>query len=83
MAEKEGVVKVALELLKEVERVLSKKENKYKYSSKKQFVDLAISEKLWREGEKKELKDENSLKKETKLPFMWQEKERRIPTGII
>lgn len=49
----DAVVKVDSGLLKEVEEFINKKENKLKYTNKKQFVDLAIYEKLKREGDKK------------------------------
>ena len=50
---RDAVVKVDSELLREVEEFINKKENKLKYTNKKQFVDLAIYEKLKRESEKK------------------------------
>ena len=40
--EKSGVVKVDSFLLEKVEEFISKKENKFKFVNKKQFVDLAI-----------------------------------------
>ncbi|MEI6058410.1 MAG: hypothetical protein WCP89_01435 [archaeon] len=49
----DAVVKVDSGLLKEVEEFINKKENKLKYTNKKQFVDLAIYEKLRREEDKK------------------------------
>ncbi len=37
-----GVVKIDSELLKEVEEFINKKENKLKYTNKKQFIDIAV-----------------------------------------
>lgn len=39
---KDAVVKVDLELINEVEEFINKKENKLRYSNKKQFVDIAL-----------------------------------------
>lgn len=46
----EAVVRIDKEILKEVERVISLKENRFKYVNKKQFIDLAVLEKLKKEG---------------------------------
>ena len=46
---KDKVVKINAELLDEIEKFISKNENKLKYINKKQFVDLAVYEKLKRE----------------------------------
>jgi len=46
---KEAVVKIDGELLKEVEQFISRKENRLKYGSKKQFINIAVLEKLNRE----------------------------------
>ena len=43
---KDKVVKIDSELLKKVEAFIKKKENKYKYVNKKQFIDIAVLEKL-------------------------------------
>jgi len=50
---KESVVKVDSELLKRVEHFLELEENRIRYSSKKQFVDIAILEMLQRASNKK------------------------------
>tara|TARA_Y100000310_G_scaffold331889_1_gene406352 strand:+ start:1521 stop:1682 length:162 start_codon:yes stop_codon:yes gene_type:complete len=47
---KDKVVKIEGELLDAVEKFISKKENKLKYINKKQFVDLAVYEKLKKEN---------------------------------
>jgi hypothetical protein len=44
----EGVVKIDKELLSEVEEFINKKENRLLYANKKQFVDIAVLEKLKR-----------------------------------
>ncbi len=44
------VVKIDGDLLAEVEKFIFKKVNKYKYVNKKQFIDIAVSEKLKKEG---------------------------------
>lgn len=46
------VVKINGELLERVGKVIEKKEIKIKYSSKKQFVDIAVLELLKREENK-------------------------------
>ena len=46
---KESVVKVDSKLLKNVEAFIKKEENRLIYANKKQFVDLAILEKLKKE----------------------------------
>ena len=43
---KDSVVKVDFQVLKEVEEFIKKKENRLIYANKKQFVDIAIFEKL-------------------------------------
>lgn len=43
-------VKIDSALLKEVEGFINLNENKFKYINKKQFVDLAVFEKLKKEG---------------------------------
>lgn len=48
----DAVVKVDADILKKVEDFINRKENKLLYVNKKQFVDLAIYEKLQR-GKKK------------------------------
>jgi len=48
--EKDKVVKIDAKLLLEIEKFISKEENKLKYINKKQFVDLAVYEKLNKEG---------------------------------
>lgn len=49
---KTSVVKIDSELLNEVEEFINLKENKFKYASNKQFIDLAVAEKLKGEGRK-------------------------------
>lgn len=44
MKEKDGVVKIDLDILKKVEQFLKKDENKHVYTSKKHVVNLAIIE---------------------------------------
>ncbi len=48
MANKVGVVKIDVNLLKEVEQYINKPENRLKYVNKKQFIDIAVYEKLKR-----------------------------------
>jgi hypothetical protein len=48
-----ATVKINSELLKKVEKLIKKTNKKIKYSSAKQFVDIAVYELLEREGEKK------------------------------
>ena len=50
MNEKDKVVKIDAKLLSEIEKFISKNENKLKYINKKQFVDLAVYEKLKKEN---------------------------------
>ena len=50
---KEAVVKVNSELLKKVEEFINKEGNGIRYSSKKQFVDIAIVELLEKEKKKR------------------------------
>ena len=45
----EAVVRIDKEILKEVEKAISLKGNRFKYVNKKQFIDLAVLEKLNRE----------------------------------
>jgi len=45
----DSVVKIDSEILKEVEEFINQKDNKLKYVSKKQFIDLAVYEKLKKE----------------------------------
>ena len=47
---KTSVVKIDSELLTEVEEFINLEENKFKYSSNRQFVDIAVAEKLKREA---------------------------------
>lgn len=47
---RESVVKVSSELLLEVERFISMGRNRIKYSSKKQFIDIAVMELLNKES---------------------------------
>jgi hypothetical protein len=50
---KDAVVKIDSEILKRVEDFIGKEENRLKFVNKKQFIDLAVYEKLKKEnGEK-------------------------------
>lgn len=49
---KDSVVKIDSRLLKEVEEYINKDENRLRFVNKKQFIDLAVSEKLKREKRK-------------------------------
>jgi hypothetical protein len=46
----DSVVKIDYELLKRVEDFISKEENRLRFVNKKQFIDLAVFEKLKKEG---------------------------------
>lgn len=46
---KEAVVKINADLLKKVSTFILRKENRLKYINKKQFIDLAVYEKLEKE----------------------------------
>ena len=50
---KEAVVKVDSELLRKAEEFINKEENRIRYSSKKQFMDIAILELLEKENKRK------------------------------
>lgn len=50
---KEAVVKIDYGLLREVEALISSGNNNIKYSSKKQFINLAVFELLAREKKEK------------------------------
>lgn len=54
--QKDSVVKIDSELLKTLEDFISLDKNKFKFVNKKQFIDLAVFEKL--QKEKKRLKNE-------------------------
>ena len=49
MVRKTSVVKIDSGLLEEVEEFINLEENKFKYVNKKQFIDLAVAEKLKKE----------------------------------
>lgn len=49
---KDSVARIDSKLLKEIESFIQKEENKLKYINKKQFIDLAVYEKLKREVKK-------------------------------
>jgi len=56
MAKKISVVKIDSGLLKRVDEFINKKSNRFNYANKKQFIDLAVIEKLRKEednGKKK------------------------------
>ncbi|MDD5700031.1 MAG: hypothetical protein PHH00_02445 [Candidatus Nanoarchaeia archaeon] len=46
-----NVVKIDKELLERINRLIGKKDKKIKYSSKKQFVNIAVLELLEKEGD--------------------------------
>ncbi len=46
---RDSVVKIDAELLKRLESFILLENNKFKYTNKKQFIDLAVLEKLKRE----------------------------------
>lgn len=52
MKGRDTAVKINSELLKELEEFINRKENRLLYTNKKQFVDIAVFEKLNR-GKKK------------------------------
>lgn len=52
-----SVVKIDSELLRSVEDFILKDENKFRFVNKKQFIDLAVSEYLKKQGEKNENKE--------------------------
>ena len=51
--EKEAAVKIDYGLLKEVEEFIGKRENKLKYAHKKQFINIAVLDKLNSEKKKR------------------------------
>lgn len=51
-----SVVKIDSDLLKRVDNFILLEENKFKFVNKKQFIDLAVSEYLKKEGEQIEKK---------------------------
>lgn len=50
MVGKEGVVKIDSELLEEVEKLIKSPKHRIKYSSKKQFINIAVMELLEKEA---------------------------------
>ncbi len=48
----DSVVKIDSSLLADVEAFINKKDNMYRYANRKQFIDLAVFEKLKREVKK-------------------------------
>ena len=48
----DSVVKINARLLEDVEDFINLKKNKFRYVNKKQFIDLAVLEKLKKEGKK-------------------------------
>ncbi len=50
MVKEISVVKIDSELLRNVEEFINLENNKFNYVNKKQFVDLAVLEKLKKEG---------------------------------
>lgn len=50
---KESVVKIDTALLEEVEEFINKKENRLIYANRKQFVDIAVFEKLNKDKKKR------------------------------
>lgn len=53
--EGQGVVKIDSKLLRQVEDFINLEENKFRYTNRKQFIDLAVSSFL--NNEKKRLKN--------------------------
>ena len=51
-SKEDSVVKIDSGLLTQVEAFINKGPNKFKYVNKKQFIDLAVAEKLKKEGKK-------------------------------
>lgn len=45
-----AVVKIDFDLLKEIEEFINQEDKRFDYVNKKQFVDLAVLEKLKKEG---------------------------------
>jgi len=60
MVKNEKVVKIDSELLLQVEKFIALNENKFRYGSKKQFIDIAVLKLL-----KEEEKHINSIKLKT------------------
>ena len=52
MAKKDSVVKIDNNLLLKLEEFINRKENKLMYANRKQFVSIAVLEKLKKEGGK-------------------------------
>ena len=50
--EKDSVVKINTQLLKEVEEFIKLEKNKFKYVNRKQLIDLAVSEYLQKKRKK-------------------------------
>jgi len=50
---KDKTVKIDSELLREIEEFIKKDENRLRYSSIKQFIDIAVLEKLKRKKNEK------------------------------
>ena len=83
-------VKIDSELAEKIDEFISKKENKLKFSSLKQFIDIAVFEKLEREvlfqenqktpKQNQELIKTQELKREINSII---KKEARVPSGII
>lgn len=90
---KDKAVKIDSELLEKVEEFISRKENKLKFASLKQFIDNAVLDRLEKElllG--KEAKPENLKETEAKIKQAEADelkkifnikKEARVPSGII
>lgn len=83
-------VKIDSELFVKISEFISRKENKLKYSSMKQFIDIAVLEKLERESNINEEKVINEIReKEKKISELNNrkifqiKKEVKVPTGII
>ncbi len=62
----DGVVRVDAELLNEIEELISKRGNSFRYVNKKQFVNVAILDLLSKERGKDYKYVEIKLKKEKK-----------------
>jgi hypothetical protein len=81
---RDRAVKIDSEIAAKIEKFISGKENRIRYSSVKQFIDIAVLEKLEKEADINEEtireKSINILKPEGSLLI---KKEVKVPSGII
>ena len=88
---RDKAVKIDYELAGKIQEFISRKENKIKYSSIKQFIDIAVLEKLESEAEinEEQIEEKGSLGKGEKPEELKREinylikKEVKVPSGII